>query len=235
MKKRILVISDTHFPYCHKDTFKFLSAIAYEYDINTVCHVGDVVDNHYPSYHEKEAGCYGGSEEIKLARKHCQKLESLFPEMKIALGNHDILPKRKANSAQVPLEWVNSPNSVYQLQGGWSWRQSHYVDYFDNLRFLLVHSIGANLKTNALRYSHSSVQGHHHSVFGTHYAADTDTLRWTMGVGCLIDPHAPAFEYDKRNIISRPILGSGVVIEGSPLAIPMTLNKSGRWNGKLPK
>jgi hypothetical protein len=55
-----------------------------------------------------------------------------------------------------------------------------------------------------------------------------------MGVGCLIDPHSPAFQYDKKNIVSRPVLGSGVVIEGIPSVIPMTLTKSGRWNKRLP-
>ena len=232
-KKRIIVISDTHFPYHHQDTFAFLKAIKSEYDINVVTHVGDVVDNHYPSFHEKEAGCLGGSEEIRAARKACQRLEKIFPEMKISVGNHDILPKRKANMASVPLDWVSTPNDVYQLQGGWDWQPSHYIPYGDNLKFLLVHSVGANLKTNAHRYSHSSAQGHHHSTFGIQYAADTDTLRWALGVGCLIDPRSPAFQYDKSNIISRPILGCGAVIEGIPKAIPMTLNKSGRWNKRL--
>ena len=233
-KRRILCIADTHFPYHHRDTFSFLKAIRDEYDINTVTHVGDVVDNHYPSFHEKEAGCLGGSEEIKAARKACQKLEELFPEMKISLGNHDLLPKRKANSASVPLDWVACPNTVYGLEGGWDWKSSHYIPYGDNLKFLLVHSVGTNIKTSAYRYSHSSVQGHHHSTFGVHYAADTDTLRWHMSVGCLIDPRSPAFQYDKNNIISRPILGSGIVLEGSPHVVPMVLNKSGRWDKRLP-
>lgn len=232
-KKRILCIADTHFPYHHRDTFAFLKAIKDEYDINEVCHVGDVNDNHFPSYHEKESDCLGGAEEIHASRLACQRLEKIFPEMKIALGNHDLLPKRKAASANVPLDWVSEPNTVYELNGGWDWASSHYISYGDNLKFLLVHSIGINLKTNSTRYSHSSVQGHHHSTFGINYVADTDTLRWAMGVGCLIDPKSPAFMYDKKNIVSRPILGSGVVIEGTPHVIPMTLNKSGGWNRTL--
>lgn len=233
MKKRILCISDLHIPYHHRDSFSFLKAIKDKYDINSVCNVGDVVDNHYPSFHEKESGCLGGSEEIAASRKHLKTLEEMFPKMKVSFGNHDILAKRKANMANIPLEWVSDNNTVYGLDGGWDWQSSHYIPYGDNLKFLLVHSVGTNLKTNAARYSHSSVQGHHHSVFGIQYAADTDTLRWAMGVGCLIDPRSPAFKYDKGNIINRPILGSGVVIEGVPYTIPMTLTKSGRWNKRL--
>jgi len=234
-KKRIICISDTHFPYHHRDTFSFLKAIRDEYAITDVTHVGDVVDNHFPSYHEMEAGCLGGSEEIKEARKACQKLERIFPEMRISLGNHDLLPKRKANSASVPLDWVAEPNRVYALEGGWDWKSYHRVPYGDNLHFLLVHSVGTNLKANAMRYSHSSVQGHHHSTFGVEYAADTDTLRWAMGVGCLIDPRSPAFQYDKKNVVSRPILGCGIILEGVPITIPMILNKSGSWCKRLPK
>lgn len=234
MKKRIICISDTHLPYQHKDTFRFLKAIRDEYAINLATHVGDVFDNHYPSYHEKEAGCLGGSEEIRESRKAAKKLEELFPELYISEGNHDILPKRKANSAQVPLEWVATPNRVYGLEGGWKWDSHHYIPYGDNLSFLLVHSVGANTRTNATRYSHSSVQGHHHSEFCISYQADTDTLRWSMSVGCLIDPHSPAFRYDKQNFTRRPILGCGIILEQTPILIPMTLTKSGRWNKRLP-
>lgn len=235
MKKRIICISDSHFPYHHKDTFRFLKAIRDEYDINVAAHVGDVNDNHYPSYHEKEPDCFGGREELVEARKACKRLEEIFPELLISEGNHDILPKRKANSAQVPLEWVSNPNQVYGLEGGWDWQPYHYIPYGDNKKFLLTHSVGVNTRTNATRYSHSSVQGHHHSEFCISYQADTDTLRWSMSVGCLIDPHAPAFRYDKKRITSRPILGSGIIINETPILVPMILTKSGRWNGKLPK
>lgn len=233
-KKRIICISDTHFPYHHRDTFIFLRAVRDDYDINSVCHVGDVVDNHYPSFHEMEAGCLGGDEELREARIACRKLEEIFPVMKIALGNHDLLPKRKANAANIPLDWVNDPNTVYELEGGWDWSTSHYIPYGDNLKFLLVHSVGINLKVNAMRYSHSSVQGHHHSTFGIYYNKDIDVTRWAMGTGCLIDPDSPAFSYDKKNVVSRPILGLGAVIEETPMTIPMTLTKSGRWNKRLP-
>jgi len=233
-KKRIICISDLHIPYHHRDAFAFIRAVRDEYGITHATNVGDIVDNHYPSYHEMEAGCLGGNEEIRAARSACKRLQEIFPEMKISLGNHDLLPKRKANSASVPLDWVNDPNTVYGLDGGWDWDSHHYIPYGDNLKFLLVHSVGINLKTNAYKYSHSSVQGHHHSTFGIEYAADTDTLRWAMGTGCLIDPRSPAFAYDKKNITSRPILGLGAVIEETPITIPMILTKSGRWNRRLP-
>jgi len=79
---------------------------------------------------------------------------------------------------------------------------------------LMTHSVGANPITNAARYSHNSVQGHHHSVFGISYTADMNNLRWHMSVGCLLDPNSPAARYGKMAVLRRPILGCGVIIGG---------------------
>lgn len=227
---RILVISDTHFPYHHPDTMDFLEHLAEKHSITGVVHVGDLNDNHYPSYHEKEYDCYSGKEELDRSREACQQLEKLFPNMLISEGNHDILPKRKAQSADIPLDWVAHPNSIYGLKGGWQWNSHHYFWTGDN-KCLLVHSIGTNTRTNAERYSHNSVQGHHHSEFAVAYSSDTDKLKWSMSVGCLINPKAPAFRYDKKVITKRPIIGSGVIIDGTPYTEPMELKSNGRWRG----
>lgn len=79
---------------------------------------------------------------------------------------------------------------------------------------LMTHSVGANPIQNAARYSHNSIQGHHHSVFGISYNADMNNLRWHMSVGCLLDQNSPAARYGKQAVLKRPILGCGV-IEGS--------------------
>lgn len=79
---------------------------------------------------------------------------------------------------------------------------------------LMTHSVGANPIQNAARYSHNSIQGHHHSVFGISYNADMNNLRWHMSVGCLLDQNSPAARYGKQAVLKRPILGCGV-IEGN--------------------
>lgn len=77
---------------------------------------------------------------------------------------------------------------------------------------LMVHTIGANTATNAARYSHNSVQGHHHSSFGIERYADASSLRWSMTVGCLLDPKSPAARYASRQILKRPVLGCGMIL-----------------------
>ncbi len=77
---------------------------------------------------------------------------------------------------------------------------------------LMTHSVGANPIQNAARYSHNSIQGHHHSVFGIAYHADMNNLRWHMSVGCLLDQNSPAARYGKMAVLKRPILGCGVIL-----------------------
>jgi len=77
---------------------------------------------------------------------------------------------------------------------------------------LMTHSVGANPITNAARYSHNSIQGHHHSVFGIAYNTDMNNIRWHMSVGCLLDQHSPAARYGKMAVLKRPVLGCGVIV-----------------------
>lgn len=85
----------------------------------------------------------------------------------------------------------------------------------------MVHSIGANTLSNATRLSHNSVQGHHHSVAGVERFADEGNTRWSMSVGCLLDPESPAARYGRSGVVKRPILGSGMCLseQGNTLYI----------------
>lgn len=234
LNRRILCISDTHFPYQHRDTFKFLAAVQDRYEIDFAISVGDLNDNHYPSYHELEPGTYDGETELRKARECCQKLEQLFPQLIITEGNHDALPLRKAKTARIPEGHIRNYNEVFGVGQGWKWVKQAFLEVRRGEFVLVTHSVGANARTNASRFAHNSVQGHHHSEFGLHYYADNTSLRWHMGVGCLADPSSPAMNYASRAVFRRPILGVGVIIDGNPMLVPMVLNHNGRWTGRLP-
>ena len=77
---------------------------------------------------------------------------------------------------------------------------------------LMTHSVSSNTRNNAAKYSHNTVQGHHHSVFEISYYADMQQIRWSMSVGSLLDPHSPAARYAASNVLKRPILGCGVIV-----------------------
>jgi len=86
---------------------------------------------------------------------------------------------------------------------------------------LMVHSISSSTQNNAAKSSLNSIQGHYHGTSSIVYFADTEILRWSMTVGCLIDIHSPAARYGAKIILKRPVLGCGVILsnEGNWLVI----------------
>ena len=77
------------------------------------------------------------------------------------------------------------------------------------------------------------VQGHYHTKFNIQYWGNPQALHWGLQVGCLIDKDSLAYEYNKL-FKDRPIIGTGIIIEGLPYLLPMVLNKGGRWNKVVP-
>ena len=80
---------------------------------------------------------------------------------------------------------------------------------------LMVHSVSGSVLNNAAKYSHNTLQGHHHSVFQIAYYSDMQKMRWAMGVGCLMDGESVAARYGRGLVLKRPILGCGVINNGS--------------------
>lgn len=234
-EKRFLIMSDMHVPYHHQDTFAFYKAIKEEYGITDVKNVGDIVDNHMMSYHEYETDALGPREEYLVSRDCLQELEEIFPEMTISLGNHCQLNQRKAKTAGIPLDFLRDFNDLYGLKGNWKWVDDELFDMGNGQQCYMTHSVSANTRVNAYKFSHCSVQGHHHGEFALAYYADQLTLNWSMSVGCTIDHHAPAMRYGAVNRNKKPILGCGVILGGVPHLVPMILGRGGRWIGKLPQ
>jgi 3',5'-cyclic AMP phosphodiesterase CpdA len=227
-----IIISDTHAPYHHKDTLRFIDAIVDTYGIVDAKHTGDIVDNHFSSFHDIEYGTYSAVEEHKRACSFIKELEDRFPELIVVLGNHDILTERKAIKGNIQREHIKDYNARYYTPG---WQFLEY-DYFRINKYnncLLRHSISSSTLNNAKQYSHCSIQGHHHGSYGIEYFSDTETLRWAMTVGCLVDSHSPAFNYARSSVLKRQIIGCGGIINDIPVLFPMQLTKSGRWNNKI--
>ena len=151
--------------------------------------------------------------------------------MTVSVGNHCKLSYRKAQKAGIAEDLILSYNDAYGVK--WEWVDHDYfkINQYDNC--MMVHAMSVNTLTNAKTHSHCSIQGHHHGTCGIQYFADKQHLRWSMTVGCLVDPDSPAFNYSKGNTNNRPIVACGAIIDDSPQIIKMQLKPSGRWNGKL--
>ena len=84
----------------------------------------------------------------------------------------------------------------------------------------------------AMQRGTNVVQGHYHTDFNIKYVGNPSNLLFSLQSGCLINTKALSFAYDKLNL-SRPIIGTSVIINSKPELIPMVLNSRGRWVGKL--
>ena len=66
--KRILVISDMHIPYHHKDSIKFLKEIKKQFKPDTVINIGDLLDFHAISMHTHDPDLFSAGHGLKEAR-----------------------------------------------------------------------------------------------------------------------------------------------------------------------
>ena len=74
----------------------------------------------------------------------------------------------------------------------------------------------------------STVCGHYHSAAGVWYGCNNNSRYWGMNVGCGVDHSHAAMAYGKT-FSAKPMLGCGVVIDGTPYFEPMPkVNKFGR-------
>ena len=91
--KRLLILSDTHFPYQHPNYFEWIKKIKDKINPTGILHIGDLVDFHSISFHPHSPELPNIKFEIKDAIKCIKKLRKLFPvPINLLWGNHDILP-----------------------------------------------------------------------------------------------------------------------------------------------
>ena len=114
--RRILVISDTHAPYHHKDTIRFLKAIKDEYAPDRIIHIGDEIDNHAMSYHYHSPDLFSAGEELIRAREVIWQIEDMFPKVDVLESNHGSLWYRKAKTHGIPREALKTYEEILKTK-----------------------------------------------------------------------------------------------------------------------
>lgn len=66
-ENKVLVIGDLHEPFCLDGYFEFCKDVYAIYGCNEVVFIGDIVDNHFASYHETIPDSIGGGDELEFA------------------------------------------------------------------------------------------------------------------------------------------------------------------------
>lgn len=226
----ILVFSDTHLPYQHVDMLKFLSDIKSAYRPTRSIHLGDLVDNHNNSYHEKEVELTGACRELDQTKAFIQGLFSVFPDLEVVKGNHCLLLQRKMKTAQLHPSLMKSFNEIYEVADTWKWVNSIELTTPLNQKVLFEHGISARALLVAKERGCCFVQAHYHSKMSIEYFGDTNLPNWAMQLGSLVDSKSLAMAYGKT-FREKPKIGVGLIVYGYPVLRPMPQDKHGRYTG----
>ena len=205
-KSRVLVIGDKHQPFTLGSYLKFCKKIYKDFNCDTVILTGDLIDNHFSSYHETDSDGMGGKDELHLAKKRIAQWYRAFPEAYVTIGNHDRIIMRKAQTSAIPTEWIREYKDVLKTPG-WTFTDRVVVD---NVQY--IHGEGGTARTKAKADMMSTVQGHLHTQAYVEHFVGANYKIFAMQVGCGIDHDAYAMGYAKRG--KKPAIGCGVVLEG---------------------
>ena len=213
----VLIIGDLHTPFNLKEYLLFCRIQQEKFKCGRVIFIGDLVDNHFSSYHESDPDGLSAGDELDLAINEIQKYYKVFPNADVIIGNHDRLVYRKAFSGGVSKRWIKEYKDVL---GTPNWNFVENVELFD---ININHGEGGTARAKMKKELQSQIQGHLHSDFYVEYIVGKNFRIFGMQVGSGIDHHSYAMEYGKN--FKKPAIGCGVLLNKGtlPMVIPMLL------------
>ena len=211
----VLVIGDLHEPFCLDKYLEFCVSKYEQFDCSEVVFIGDIIDNHYSSYHETNADGMGGADELELAIKRIARWYKEFPKATVIIGNHDRMIFRKGQTSAIPSKWIKSYKEVLEVPG-WNFVE-RYVK--DGVQFL--HGEGGTARTKCRADMMNTVQGHLHTqAYCEHYVGQNFRI-FGLQVGCGINFKEYSFAYAKAG--KKPAIGCGVILNNGKLPINLLM------------
>ncbi len=199
----ILVVGDLHEPFCLDAYLDFCIDAYNNHSCTEVVFIGDIIDNHYSSYHETSADGMGGLDELELSIKRISRWYKAFPKATIIIGNHDRMIMRKAQTSSIPSKWIKSYKDVLEVPG-WNFVE-RYVK--DGVQY--IHGEGGTARTKCRADMMNTIQGHLHTqCYTEHYVGQNYRVYGTQ-TGCGIDHDSYAMAYAKYG--KKPAIGAVVV------------------------
>jgi len=216
----VLVIGDLHEPFCLDSYLDFCINQYEKFYCNQVIFIGDVIDNHYSSYHETSADGMGGADELDLAIKRISRWYKAFPKAKVIIGNHDRLIMRKAQTSAIPSKWIKSYKEVLGVP---KWE---FVERYEQDGVQYIHGEGGTARTKCRADMMNTVQGHLHTQCYTEWYVGKKFRVFGTQVGCGIDHDSYAMAYAKYG--KKPAIGCGIILNNGklPINVLITLGSS---------
>lgn len=215
--RNVLVIGDLHEPFCLDGYLDFCIEQYEIWNCNEVVFIGDIVDNHYSSFHEIDIEAeYTGKQELEVAIKRIARWYKAFPEANVVLGNHDRMIMRKAQTSLIPSKWIKSYKEVLEVPN-WNFLDRLVIDGVQ-----YIHGEAGTSRSKCRADMMNTVQGHLHTqVYCETYVGQNFRV-FGMQVGCGIDHDSYAMAYAKRG--KKPAIACGVVLGGiTPINLLMPL------------
>lgn len=215
------VIPDTHAPFTHPDAIKFLTNTFESRGVNTIVHIGDVIELHAASRFITEQEALNYKDELQLAREYLKGFSSIFPYITVTWGNHDKINQRKAKEYGIDLQSLKPMNQYLELPNTWRWVDKAIID---GVRYQHKGKGGfLGAINNTKDFGMSSVSGHSH-VFGnvTYRKTEANGMMFGMDVGCLINKETYASNY-AAEYTNELTFGCGVVYDSTHAEfVPLT-------------
>ena len=205
-ESRVLVIGDLHEPFCLKEYLDHCKHIYAKHNCNRVVFIGDVIDNHYSSYHDTDPDGMGGLDELELAIKRLKRWHKAFPKADVTIGNHDRLIRRKAFTGGIPKQWIKEYAEVLNVIG-WNFTDRVVIDGVQ-----YIHGESGKASKKAKDDMMSTVQGHRHTEMFTEFVVGANFKVFGCAVGCGIDNKSYAMAYGKN--FKKPAIGCAVIFGG---------------------
>ena len=204
-ERRILVIGDTHEPFCIGGYLEHCIDTYQRFNCNQVIFIGDIIDNAFASFHETPAELPSGQDELDFAIAKVQEWYKAFPVATIITGNHDRIIARKLVRSGVPQKWLKSYNEVLGTPT-WDWVERIV---FDDVQY--IHGEGGSARTKAKNDMMSTVQGHIHTQCYVEWNSGMKRV-FSMQVGSGVNRDHLAMSYAKAFKFQQ--IACGVVIGG---------------------
>jgi hypothetical protein len=231
----VLCFGDTQAPLHHPDALAFIEAVINYYKPTFTVFMGDELDLTSLKKHMLSADSPGPEEEIKTGIEFMRGVFDLVPQAVCLTSNHVAARIGYAQAqGNIPTMMLKTWPEVLGAPQGWVWRDYLVMgNYVFEHGHLISKGARASIQEDVvMRFGRtmSVVRGHHHGNLGDHIKPIWVQGHWQQRIvytGCLMD---------KRKVgYSRAALALGcvVIVKGVPHAVPMIVDRHGKWIGKL--
>lgn len=220
--RNILVIGDLHAPFIKKGYLQHCKEVYDRYNCNHVIMIGDLIDNHYSSFHPTDPDGYSAGEELQRAIDQIQEWYKVWPVADVCIGNHDAIIARKSFDAGVSNRWIRDYDEVLGTPG-WTF-DDHFV--YDDVYY--THGTGSSgLKAaynRMVNWGMSVVQGHLHTESSIMWKVDKDRRCFAVQTGVGVSDKSYAMAYAK-NFTKKYIISCAVILDNGqiPVILPQKL------------